>query len=124
MRNILLFLFFALLLSLGTCQNNRRGKKGQNAPTEPAGIFDSVANILFPGPSDAPILTRIFNKISYYASGILISIVSYFAFFRNKKKRTEAINSFLGEWQEKIALRDEPFDLAKATKIIHELNFK
>lgn len=88
MRIILVFLALLILLNSGLCQNTRRGKKGSSTQTGPAGILDSVTNILFPGPSDAPILTRIFNKISYYASGIVISIVSYFAFFRNKKKRT------------------------------------
>lgn len=98
MRTLLVLVLVLMLAWSGVAQNNRRGKK-ESRSTGSGGILDSVTNILFPGPSDASILTRIFNKISYYASGIVVSIVGYFAFFRNKKKRNETINTYLGKWQ-------------------------
>jgi hypothetical protein len=51
-------------------------------------------------------------------------VVGYFAFFRNRKRRNETINAFLGEWQEKMALSTGPTDKKTADKTIYELNFR
>lgn len=124
MKKVTVIIFLiALLCCICSAQNSRRGNRRSQEPTS-AGAIDSVINTLFPGSSDTPILTRIFNKFSYYLSGIVVSIVGYFAFFRNKKKRNETINSFLGEWQEKMALNTDAIDKEKADKVIYELNFK
>jgi len=60
-----------------------------------------IVNTILPGPSDASILTRIFNKIGYLATGIIGTLISsvgiWFKFFKNQKTREERINEYFGD---------------------------
>ena len=99
MKKLLIVLLLITLIAVGSCQRGtRRGVgstkqdyKASSSSGSSGSIFDSIGNMLFPGPADTPILTRIFNKIGFYASGIVASIVAYFSFFRKNKQRNERI---------------------------------
>jgi hypothetical protein len=99
MKKIMTLLLLFSIACIAAGQNSRRGRKTGNSEPSEAGILDSIVNTLFPGPSDQSIFTRIYNKISWYASAIVGSLIAYFTFFRKNKHRKEKINEFLGTWK-------------------------
>ena len=47
----------------------------------------SIVNTILGGPNDAPILSRIMNKISHIITVLLGSVFAYFKWFRQRKSR-------------------------------------
>jgi hypothetical protein len=86
----LLALLLILLLACGVSQSSK--KQQAKAKPEPDNFLMTIVNTILGGPHDAPIMTRIMNKISYMGTAILGSIFAYFKWFRQRKNRREKIN--------------------------------
>lgn len=87
-RNI--FILLAVMLVLAHCQSSKKSK-GQDSK-ESDGFLMSIVNTILGGPYDAPILTRLMNKVGHVATVLFGSIFAYFKWFRQRKNRREKIN--------------------------------
>lgn len=87
-------LLFILLLTLAACQSTK--KQQSKVKSESDNLLMTIINTVLGGPYDAPIMTRIMNKISYMGTAILGSIFAYFKWFRQRKNRREKINEYIG----------------------------
>ncbi len=67
----------------------------------------SIVNTILGGPYDAPILTRIMNKVGHFATLLFGSVFAYFKWFRQRKNRIEKINEFIGDEKHKFALSSD-----------------
>lgn len=104
MRVKYLFPFvFILLLLCASCQSSKRQSKTTSQPTN-GNVLMSLVNTILGGPYDAPILTRLMNKVSHVATVLIGSVFAYFKWFRQRKQRREKINEFIGEEKHKFAL--------------------
>lgn len=100
---VVLWILLILLLSVH-CQTSKKQQKiEQNKPSNDNFIM-SIVNTILGGPYDAPILTRIMNKVSHIATIALGSVFAYFKWFRQKKNRKEKINEWIGDEKHKFAL--------------------
>jgi uncharacterized membrane protein YuzA (DUF378 family) len=61
-------------------------------PSTPDGLVMNIINTILGGPHDAPILTRIMNKITHIIGILATGLIAYFKFFWQKKKRAEKIS--------------------------------
>ena len=89
---ITITIMLALLLLSITAQEGN-----QPSPKKEASWIDSVAFTLLGGPHDAPIFTRLMNKLGQVGVVLGGAIFGYFKLFRKKKERKERINSHLSE---------------------------
>jgi hypothetical protein len=64
----------------------------------------TIVNTILGGPYDAPIITRVMNKISHIATLLLGSVFAYFKWFRQRKNRRDKINEFIGDEKHKFAM--------------------
>ena len=87
-RNIIVL--FAIMLVLANCQSSKKNK-GQDTK-DSDGFLMSIANTILGGPYDAPILTRLMNKVGHVATVLFGSIFAYFKWFKQRKNRREKIN--------------------------------
>lgn len=121
-RKVIILL--AVILVLASCQSSKKNK-GQDTKTND-GFLMSIVNTILGGPYDAPITTRLMNKVGHVATVLFGSIFAYFKWFRQRKNRREKINEYIGEEKQKFALIAEAEAKAigekVAEKIIYELN--
>lgn len=119
-----LIILLAVMLLLANCQSSKKSK-GQDAKTND-GFLMSIVNTILGGPYDAPISTRLMNKVGHVATVLFGSIFAYFKWFRQRKNRREKINEYIGEEKQKFALIAEAeaktIGEKVAEKIIYELN--
>lgn len=108
-KYILTLLIFTLLICSLQCQNsNKKGPKiTKSSEKADENFLMSIVNTILGGPYDAPILTRIMNKISHFATLLLGSVFAYFKWFRQRKNRTEVINEYIGDEKHKFAMNTE-----------------
>jgi hypothetical protein len=84
-------LLLLLLLCVYSQSTRKQGKTPSSKPTDDNFIM-SIVNTILGGPYDAPISTRIMNKLGYIATGLFGSVFAYFKWFRQRKNRREKIN--------------------------------
>jgi hypothetical protein len=84
-------LLLLLLLCVYSQSARKQGKTPSSKPTDDNFIM-GIVNTILGGPYDAPISTRIMNKLGYIATGLFGSIFAYFKWFRQRKNRREKIN--------------------------------
>lgn len=89
-KSLLPLLLLLLLLACTVCQSSK--KQQSKGKPESDNFLMAIVNTILGGPYDAPIITRIMNKISYMGTAILGSIFAYFKWFRQRKNRREKIN--------------------------------
>ena len=83
------FLLLVLLMT-ASCQSVKKQSKAPQPSSD--NIFMNIVNTVLGGPYDAPISTRIMNKLSHVATVLIGSIFAYFKWFRQRKNRREKIN--------------------------------
>jgi preprotein translocase subunit YajC len=101
-KNLLLFLFIFSLCVF--CQSSKKQSKNPLSKPSEDNFLMSIVNTILGGPHDAPILTRLMNKVSHIATVLLGSVFAYFKWFRQRKQRREKINEFIGEEKHKFAI--------------------
>lgn len=97
-----LIILLALMLVLTSCQSSKKSK-GQDSKAND-GFLMSIVNTILGGPYDAPITTRLMNKVGHVATVLFGSIFAYFKWFRQRKNRREKINEYIGDEKQKFAL--------------------
>jgi hypothetical protein len=104
MRGKYLLPLLLLLLVCAICQSAKKQAKAKPADES---FLMSIVNTVLGGPYDAPILTRLMNKISHIGTVLLGSLFAYFKWFRQRKNRREKINEYIGEEKHQFALTVE-----------------
>lgn len=85
-----------LLLLLLFAQSAKRQAKTPTPNPNDSNFLMSLVNTVLGGPYDAPILSRLMNKVGQFAAALIGSVFVYFKWFRKQKNRREKINEFIG----------------------------